>query len=60
MEHLIWEYWQTGPPPYLFVNKGDFLLLARCEENIPDPDIPDIVSRTVRREHVVLASQTIQ
>ena len=55
VEHLIWEYWQTGPPPYLFVNKGDLLLLARCEENIPDPELPEMLSLTVRREHLVLA-----
>ena len=53
--HLIWEYWQTGPPPYLFVNKGDLLLLARKEEVMPDPDLSDIVQVTVTREHVVLA-----
>mmetsp|Transcript_36210 Transcript_36210/g.66507 ORF Transcript_36210/g.66507 Transcript_36210/m.66507 type:complete len:318 (+) Transcript_36210:492-1445(+) len=53
--HLIWEYWQTGPPPFLFVERGDLLLLARCEETVPDPDFPDNLIATVTREHLVLA-----
>lgn len=52
--NMIWEFWQTGPPPFLFVRKGDVLLLARCEESLPDPDgFPCAV--TVTREHLVLA-----
>eukprot|EP00592_Proboscia_alata_P005422 CAMPEP_0194373366 /NCGR_PEP_ID=MMETSP0174-20130528/21795_1 /TAXON_ID=216777 /ORGANISM="Proboscia alata, Strain PI-D3" /LENGTH=395 /DNA_ID=CAMNT_0039152391 /DNA_START=309 /DNA_END=1494 /DNA_ORIENTATION=+ len=53
--HLIWEYFQTGPPPYLFVNKGDLLLLARCKESVPDLDFPEMISSAVTREHLVLA-----
>ena len=53
--HLIWEYWQTGPPPYLFVERGDLLLLARKKEDIPDPDLPEVLKVTLTREHVVLA-----
>lgn len=53
--HLIWEYWQEGPSPFLFVHKGDLLLLARHDLHLPDPDpeVPVIV--TVTREHLVLA-----
>ena len=53
--HLIWEYWKTGPPPYLIVNKGDLILLARKKESIPDPEHPEFLQATVTREHVVLA-----
>jgi hypothetical protein len=53
--HLIWEYWKTGPPPYLIVNEGDLILLARKKETIPDPDLPEFLQVTVTREHVVLA-----
>lgn len=55
--HLIWEYWQEGPPPFLFVHKGDLLLLARYELGLPDPDplFADSVGVTVTREHLVLA-----
>ncbi|KAL7544430.1 hypothetical protein ACHAWF_007813 [Thalassiosira exigua] len=53
--HLIAEYWQTAPPPYLFVNKGDLLLLARYEQTIPDPDFPDNLSARIAREHIILA-----
>ena len=53
--HLVWEYWKTGPPPYLIVNRGDLLLLARKKETIPDPEFPENLQVTVTREHVVLA-----
>ena len=50
---LIWEYWKNGPPPYLFVEKGDLLLLARYKEEVIDPACPELVS-TITREHMVL------
>ncbi|KAL7527249.1 hypothetical protein ACHAWF_002103, partial [Thalassiosira exigua] len=54
--HLIAEYWQTkAPPPYLFVEEGDLLLLGRYQERIPDPDFPDMISTFILREHIVLA-----
>lgn len=53
--HLVWEYWKTGPPPYLIVNRGDLILLARKKETIPDPEFPENLQVTVTREHVVLA-----
>ena len=53
--HLIWEFGQRGPPPYLFVNKGDLLLLARCEESLPDPEYPQVLDMNFTREHLVLA-----
>ena len=54
--HSIWEYYKEGPPPFIFVNKGDLLLLARYEEQVPDPEDPVVV--TVTREHVILARPT--
>ena len=51
--NLIWQYWKNGPPPYLFVEKGDLLLLARYKEEVIDPACPELVS-TITREHMVL------
>jgi len=51
--NLIWGYWKNGPPPYLFVEKGDLLLLARYKEEVIDPACPELVS-TITREHMVL------
>jgi len=51
--NLIWQYWKNCPPPYLFVEKGDLLLLARYKEEVIDPACPELVS-TITREHMVL------
>ena len=55
VSNLIGEYWRSGPPgptPFLFVERGDMLLLARQEEILHDSDS---YGATVTREHVVLA-----
>ena len=52
---LIAQYLTTSPPPYLIVQKGDLILLARYIDSVPDPDVPDELSNCITRELLVLA-----
>jgi hypothetical protein len=54
-EHIGQYLKRSSPPPYLFVQKGDLLLLARYKDFTPCPDLEDRIHVGVTREILILA-----